>query len=604
MNLSTTSLHELSKAVDSAWSKLSDSLFLEGEVPTQRQLEDLIIDLLPALNAFKQDHRIFGAWSPETLFLDSNNRTHLLPGYSMPLQKQYDPDSLFPGFAALEQYTDHPSYPLGSHTDIYGLAMILRTIILRVAPTSAIDRLNQDHEQISHKEIPGFSRVFLHSIDHASVLEFTQRIQTIQEWAQMLNLIGPAPGEMIDRLHAGYIHLLRQQRLLLEQHLSSQPQFSLPNNTQTQQARTYSASQALTFSTPYQLPRHTTLRVGRQKQVIKDISPIQTISEKEKEQADTQWSPQDKRSAATVSATGKNKTKGKAAKKAPPVTPCRRPSFAIPAMVASVLAAVTTIYVVFFNETSTPNVEAELTTTSVSSAHPTSTRQSSPQVTQASGSHVTDDPVLNSKHTEQQALAIALEQKRLREQVTAEQIERQRQALIRRQQEQTAFAAERAQAEEKQRQEKTLAEQRRREQEATRQREAEQRTIAEQRHRTQEKTRQREAEQRRREQELARTLSAIDSAPQRTRQAPPSPVTTPSRATTTVNIGTVRFNIRPWGNITINGANHGASPPLTNVRLAPGTYAVRVENGNFPAYSTSITVRAGQNATISHGFRR
>ena len=211
MNLNSISLSEQLKTVNPTWVKLRDSFLLNEQAPNQRELEDLIIDLLPALNALAQEGRIFAAWSLETIFIDPSHRTYLLPGYSTPLQKLHAPESLFAGFAALEQYTIHESYPLGAHTDVYGLAMVLRTIILRIIPTPAIDRLEQEIEFISNLNPPGFSRLFLRALDHASALRHTERLASMQDWVQMLNLVGPAPGNLIDRLHTNYAHLLQQQ---------------------------------------------------------------------------------------------------------------------------------------------------------------------------------------------------------------------------------------------------------------------------------------------------------------------------------------------------------------------------------------------------------
>lgn len=641
MNLISAPLPEVLKMVNPKWVKLRDSILLGYQVPTQRQLENLIIDLLPALNAIAQDGQIFGAWSLETIFLDEEYRAHLLPGYAMPLQKQYDPDSLFPGFAALEQYTDHPSYPLGPHTDVYGLAMILRTVILRIAPTPAIDRLNIDIESMTNLDPPGFSRAFLRTLDHASTLQFTNRIANIQEWAQMLNLIGPAPGELIDRLHASYVHLLKQQRILLEQHMSARPQFFNPGSAQAQRARSYSAAQAPTFSTPYQAHQSTGLMVGRHEHVIKDISPSAESTENaksaanDKEQADKQWAQQSKRSASMVPVTSQNKTTGRPVKKAAPPPPKRRIGLGIPLMAASLLAAATTLYFVLYDQT--PSLESPSLTQTTPSTSPRSPAASTGATTPPSPApNIRSPEILTSSQAEQQALARALEQKHQQEQAAAQELERQRQALIRSEQERALAAQQRQQeqeaAEQREREQRALAQQRQREQEAAAQREREQRALAQQRQREQlALTQQREqaaaaqrqrdlaaAEQRQRtqtaatsqrEQELERTLRTIERrpaepAPSTSPQAPTARAATPPVASASTNVGTVRFNIRPWGNVTINGTNHGASPPLTNLRLAPGTYSVRVENGNFPAYTTSVTVRPGQNATVTHGFRR
>ena len=65
----------------------------------------------------------------------------------------------------------------------------------------------------------------------------------------------------------------------------------------------------------------------------------------------------------------------------------------------------------------------------------------------------------------------------------------------------------------------------------------------------------------------------------------------------------VRVNVMPWGEIWINGTRRGVSPPLKELRLLPGKYSVTVRNADLPPYQTTIDVRPGRGATITHTFR-
>ncbi|NLA88300.1 MAG: PEGA domain-containing protein, partial [Alcaligenaceae bacterium] len=67
-------------------------------------------------------------------------------------------------------------------------------------------------------------------------------------------------------------------------------------------------------------------------------------------------------------------------------------------------------------------------------------------------------------------------------------------------------------------------------------------------------------------------------------------------------MGTLNLDIRPWGNVSINGRGYGASPPRNSIRLAPGTYNVVVTNGDLPAYRTTVTIESGGRAGLSHLF--
>ncbi|AXF23537.1 serine/threonine protein kinase [Burkholderia pyrrocinia] len=55
----------------------------------------------------------------------------------------------------------------------------------------------------------------------------------------------------------------------------------------------------------------------------------------------------------------------------------------------------------------------------------------------------------------------------------------------------------------------------------------------------------------------------------------------------------VRFNVRPWGDIYVNGARRGASPPLRSVSLTPGVYQIEIRNGSLPPLHRTVAVDFG-----------
>jgi serine/threonine protein kinase len=75
------------------------------------------------------------------------------------------------------------------------------------------------------------------------------------------------------------------------------------------------------------------------------------------------------------------------------------------------------------------------------------------------------------------------------------------------------------------------------------------------------------------------------------------PFATVSRATSTV-----RFLIRPWGRINIDGQDKGISPPLTSVQLPPGNHTVVITNGIFLPVTKDIVVAAKGVVVVSHRF--
>ncbi|MDS1142246.1 hypothetical protein RE432_17560 [Pusillimonas sp. SM2304] len=64
----------------------------------------------------------------------------------------------------------------------------------------------------------------------------------------------------------------------------------------------------------------------------------------------------------------------------------------------------------------------------------------------------------------------------------------------------------------------------------------------------------------------------------------------------------VQLSIKPWGEVFINGASRGVSPPLRSLSLKPGEYRVRVINGDLPPHQQTLTVRAAESAAIAHHF--
>ncbi|WP_341668504.1 PEGA domain-containing protein [Alcaligenes sp. SDU_A2] len=67
--------------------------------------------------------------------------------------------------------------------------------------------------------------------------------------------------------------------------------------------------------------------------------------------------------------------------------------------------------------------------------------------------------------------------------------------------------------------------------------------------------------------------------------------------------GTVVLDVRPWGEVYVNGRKHGVSPPLKSLSLAPGSHRIVIKNAELPEYSTTVQVRSGRTASVSYQFR-
>jgi len=64
----------------------------------------------------------------------------------------------------------------------------------------------------------------------------------------------------------------------------------------------------------------------------------------------------------------------------------------------------------------------------------------------------------------------------------------------------------------------------------------------------------------------------------------------------------VQLDIRPWGQVLVDGEMRALSPPAKSLMLAPGSYRIEVRNGSLPPYRATLDVRAGQPAAIRHDF--
>ncbi len=67
-------------------------------------------------------------------------------------------------------------------------------------------------------------------------------------------------------------------------------------------------------------------------------------------------------------------------------------------------------------------------------------------------------------------------------------------------------------------------------------------------------------------------------------------------------LGTIPLDIKPWGNVFVNGVAKGPSPPMKRLSLTPGTYTIEIKNDAGPSLNRTIEVVPGRNAIIRHSF--
>ncbi|WP_298830916.1 serine/threonine-protein kinase [uncultured Piscinibacter sp.] len=66
--------------------------------------------------------------------------------------------------------------------------------------------------------------------------------------------------------------------------------------------------------------------------------------------------------------------------------------------------------------------------------------------------------------------------------------------------------------------------------------------------------------------------------------------------------GSVRIAVSPWGNVEVNGAPVGTTPPLNELTLPEGRHQIVIRNADFPPYSAMISVAPGQPVNLKHKF--
>jgi hypothetical protein len=68
-------------------------------------------------------------------------------------------------------------------------------------------------------------------------------------------------------------------------------------------------------------------------------------------------------------------------------------------------------------------------------------------------------------------------------------------------------------------------------------------------------------------------------------------------------IGKVRFSIKPWGEVIVDGKSKGVSPPLKELSIPEGRHRIQIRNGDFPGYDSELEVKAGSKDEIAHSFK-
>lgn len=80
----------------------------------------------------------------------------------------------------------------------------------------------------------------------------------------------------------------------------------------------------------------------------------------------------------------------------------------------------------------------------------------------------------------------------------------------------------------------------------------------------------------------------------------PAGTSSPATARETAVVG---LAITPWGEVYVDGAKQGVSPPLHKLRISAGEHTIEVRNTSFPSHVETIRAKPGEHIRIKYMFR-
>src|SRR5436853_2260567 len=64
--------------------------------------------------------------------------------------------------------------------------------------------------------------------------------------------------------------------------------------------------------------------------------------------------------------------------------------------------------------------------------------------------------------------------------------------------------------------------------------------------------------------------------------------------------GAVTFDVKPEGDVYLDGVLKGKSPPLKKIQVAPGDHTIELRNGPFKPLVTELSIRQGEEFAVQH----
>jgi serine/threonine protein kinase len=181
---------------------LRDLLKTADEYSTEVELRWLMSPLLDAVAVMHDEQCFHRDISPENIIIRPSGAPVLL---DFGAARRILGDSnkaltvvLKQNYAPIEQYSDDGAIAQGPWTDIYALAAVMYTAIMRKPPPSAVARVYQDPVKPLAKVAPvGFTPQFLRGVDIGMAVKPEDRPRTIAAFKEVLGLSAAAPAASV-----------------------------------------------------------------------------------------------------------------------------------------------------------------------------------------------------------------------------------------------------------------------------------------------------------------------------------------------------------------------------------------------------------------------
>jgi hypothetical protein len=87
-----------------------------------------------------------------------------------------------------------------------------------------------------------------------------------------------------------------------------------------------------------------------------------------------------------------------------------------------------------------------------------------------------------------------------------------------------------------------------------------------------------------------------------TREPPPPPPAPPAPVVPEPLPGALTFDIKPEGEVYVDGVLKGKSPPLKKIQLPAGNHVIEIRGGRFKPMVTELAVGPGEEFAVTHDF--